>query len=115
MNIVQKHTNLNPRFREPNPQGQFLPHKNVRVVSFGETSLQFVQLGGREPGPVSLLLGGFIPIPHSVLSSTVRVSGGALRGHRTCHWIPYIRFQSRSYQQIGNLVGLYLIFPYNIW
>lgn len=69
--VVLKPTNLNPRFGETNPKSQFLPHKNIGVVSFGETSLQFVQLGGREPGPVSLLFRGFVPVPHPVLTPAV--------------------------------------------
>lgn len=47
---------LYSRLGQPNTQRQLLTHEDVRVVSFGEASLQLVQLRWGEASPMALLL-----------------------------------------------------------
>lgn len=49
-------TYLHSGLGEPDPHGDLLPHEDVRVVRLGEAALQLVELGGREPRAVPLLL-----------------------------------------------------------
>lgn len=66
--------------RKSDPHGYFLSHENIWVVCFGEAPLQFVELGRREPGPVSLLLcrfvriGGVSALPCVLLGQTALVA-----------------------------------------
>lgn len=54
-------SHLHSGLRQADPQSQFLPHEDVRVVCFGEAPLQLVELRRREAGPVSLLFLGLLP------------------------------------------------------
>ncbi len=48
-------TDLYSGFCEPDSQCHLLPHKDVRIVGLGERSLQLVELGRGEAGPVPFL------------------------------------------------------------
>lgn len=58
----RRRTNLDSRFGESDPHGDFFPHEDVGVVRFGETPFEFVELCGRESRPVPFLLGWFVDV-----------------------------------------------------
>ena len=70
-------------FCQPNSKSQLLPHENIRVMRLSETSLQFIQLGRGEPGPVPLLFGGFVPVSRGQVRVLVVEYGAFLFDIRT--------------------------------
>lgn len=55
-------THLNPGLCETNSHGDLLSHENIRVMSLGEATLQFVQLCWRKASPMSLLFRRFFRV-----------------------------------------------------
>lgn len=47
---------LDSRLCQSDPRGEVFPHEHVRVVRPCEAPLELVELGRREPGPVTFLL-----------------------------------------------------------
>lgn len=55
-------THLNPGLCETNSHGDLLSHENIRIMSLGEATLQFVQLCWRKASPMSLLFRRFFRV-----------------------------------------------------
>lgn len=85
-------SHLDSGFGQADPHRQFFAHKDVRIVCFGETSLQLLKLSWRKTGPVTLLFASFEVVMAVVLmievsmALTVGVDAVAycLIGHQFC-------------------------------